>query len=226
MNSWHRLASGEMPKLRMDKLAGCGFQRYEDGFRIEKKVLAGAFLLRVHVSNEGEEVFTQLLDTDTGEAYVLHLVDQAEGAFVGQVKAAYDKELAAIAANCSEHGSFHGEYMEALLSYVRSRYGDDIEYPWKDLDSAVIRSHLTQKWYAVFMKVLPIKIGLDGKQPIRIMDLHGKAEAVSQLVDGVKYFPGYHMNKKYWYTLCLDGTVPIEELKTRIDESFILSQKK
>ena len=74
------------------------------------------------------------------------------------------------------------------------------------------------------MKIHPSKIGLGGSQSIRVMNLHGTAEQVSNLVDGEKYFPGYHMNRKYWYTVCLDGSVPMNELRGRIDESFNLSQ--
>ncbi len=34
--------------------------------------------------------------------------------------------------------------------------------------------------------------------------------------------PGYHQNKKHWNTVILDGTVPIEELKRMIAESYDL----
>ena len=37
--------------------------------------------------------------------------------------------------------------------------------------------------------------------------------------------PGYHMNKKHWFTICLDGFVPMEEIFRRIDESFALAVK-
>lgn len=34
--------------------------------------------------------------------------------------------------------------------------------------------------------------------------------------------PGYHQNKKHWNTVILDGTVPKEELKRMIAESYDL----
>jgi predicted DNA-binding protein (MmcQ/YjbR family) len=76
------------------------------------------------------------------------------------------------------------------------------------------------------MKVPPSKIGLGVSQPIRIMNLHGTAEQVTALVDGERCFPGGHMNRKYWYTLCLDGSIPMPELRQRIDDSFVLAQPK
>ena len=34
--------------------------------------------------------------------------------------------------------------------------------------------------------------------------------------------PGYHMNKKHWNTLTLDGSIPNGELRQMIDESYEL----
>ncbi|MCR5440218.1 MAG: MmcQ/YjbR family DNA-binding protein [Selenomonas sp.] len=222
---WHELAPGEMPKLLADKLEPFGFRRDGDGYFYAEDLLAGAFRLHVKVSRDGV-VSTLLLDTESEEPYVLHLVEDAQGAFVGEVRAAYRAILDCIGASCGEHGSFHGPYVEELLQYVQTAYGDELEYPWKDMDAAVIRSHLSQKWYALFMKVHTSKIGIGGSRPIRIMNLHGTAEQVAALVDGERYFPGWHMNRKYWYTICLDGSIPMMELQQRIDESFALAQSK
>jgi predicted DNA-binding protein (MmcQ/YjbR family) len=37
--------------------------------------------------------------------------------------------------------------------------------------------------------------------------------------------PGYHMNKKHWNTIKLDGSVPDNEIKRMIDNSFGLVVK-
>jgi predicted DNA-binding protein (MmcQ/YjbR family) len=38
--------------------------------------------------------------------------------------------------------------------------------------------------------------------------------------------PGYHMNKKHWNTVIIDGTVPQKLLKELIDHSYDLVSKK
>ena len=38
--------------------------------------------------------------------------------------------------------------------------------------------------------------------------------------------PGYHMNKKHWNTIVVDGTVPKKLLKEMIDDSYTLVNKK
>jgi predicted DNA-binding protein (MmcQ/YjbR family) len=38
--------------------------------------------------------------------------------------------------------------------------------------------------------------------------------------------PGYHMNKKHWNTVVLDGVIPDGEVRTMIDHSYELVAKK
>lgn len=38
--------------------------------------------------------------------------------------------------------------------------------------------------------------------------------------------PGYHMNKKHWNTVVLDGSIPAGELERMIDHSYALVVKK
>ncbi|HXS38084.1 MAG TPA: MmcQ/YjbR family DNA-binding protein [Flavipsychrobacter sp.] len=38
--------------------------------------------------------------------------------------------------------------------------------------------------------------------------------------------PGYHMNKKHWNTVIIDGTLNNKQLMEMIDESYILVSKK
>ena len=37
--------------------------------------------------------------------------------------------------------------------------------------------------------------------------------------------PGYHMNKKHWNTVTLDGTIPGDEIREMIDHSYTLVVK-
>ena len=46
----------------------------------------------------------------------------------------------------------------------------------------------------------------------------GLALDLRERFDAVK--PGYHMNKKYWNTVVLDGTIPAKDLFKMIDHSY------
>ena len=37
--------------------------------------------------------------------------------------------------------------------------------------------------------------------------------------------PGYHMNKKHWNTVTLDGSMPVNEIRRMIDNSYLLVVK-
>ena len=50
--------------------------------------------------------------------------------------------------------------------------------------------------------------------PERAIDLRERYEAVR---------PGYHMNKKHWNTVVLDGSIPPSEIRAMIDHSFDLA---
>ncbi|MBF1207631.1 MAG: MmcQ/YjbR family DNA-binding protein, partial [Fusobacterium periodonticum] len=43
-------------------------------------------------------------------------------------------------------------------------------------------------------------------------------------IDNKRYFPAYHMNKKHWCTICLDGTVELEKIYRLIDISYELAK--
>lgn len=47
-----------------------------------------------------------------------------------------------------------------------------------------------------------------------------EAQALRDIFDSV--IPGYHMNKKHWNTVILDGSVPQGEIERMIDNSYLL----
>ena len=48
----------------------------------------------------------------------------------------------------------------------------------------------------------------------------GKAEILRELNPAI--IPGYHMNKRHWNTVLLDGSIPDAEIYAMIDESYQL----
>jgi len=49
--------------------------------------------------------------------------------------------------------------------------------------------------------------------PERALELRERYQAVQ---------PGYHMNKKHWNTIVLDGSIPPREIRAMIDHSYDL----
>ncbi|MGI6153992.1 MAG: MmcQ/YjbR family DNA-binding protein [Christensenellaceae bacterium] len=179
----------------------------------------------VAITEEGR-VYTKVVDPLSGDEYVLHHSAGAGGAFVGMVKADYETVLLEIAQKCFEPDVFKSDYAQKVISHVREVYGSEPEFLWEKFPgNAVFRRQDTHKWYGALLTVSKQKLGLDSNEAIEIIDLRARPDDIDSMVDHKKYFPGYHMNKKHWYTMCLDGTVPIEEICERIANSYELAIK-
>lgn len=208
-----------------ERLPAYGFVRAGGVYTYQTSIAGGQLAMAVQVAPDGR-VTARLTDSATGEEYRLHLAPAATGAFVGKVRAAYDQVLEGIAAACFEADVFQSAGARALIAYVRQRYGDELEFLWeKSPGNAIWRRKDTGKWYAVLLTLPRFRLGLEGDGAVEILDLRLAPEQLAGLIDHQRYFPGYHMNKKHWYTLLLDGPVPVEELCQRLEESYRLAVK-
>ena len=212
-------------KIRLARLLPFGFSQNGNAYVYTAGLVGGQFELTVTVSKEGE-ITAEVIDAVSREDYALHRVPGAQGAFVGAVREEYEAVLAAVAKACSEPDVFKSEDARRVIAYVRKKYQGELEFLWPRFpDNAIFRRQDNAKWYAALLILPKTKLGLDEPGAVDILDLRGKPEDIVALVDGEKYFPGYHMNKKHWFTICLDGSVPIAEIFARIDESFALALK-
>lgn len=215
----------ERRKVIFEKLIPYGFVKKERTYEYSTPILDGEFRMYVLISEEGQ-IETKVIDVSLGEEFVLHLIPGTGGSFIGRVKQEYEDVLTSIKENCTEKEVFKSEEAKKIISYVRETYGDELEYLWKKFpDNAIWRRKDSSKWYAALLTVSKRKLGLDADEMIEIIDLRVRPEEISALIDGMKYFPGYHMNKKSWYTICLDGSVPVDEICERIDASYQLAKK-
>lgn len=212
-------------KVTRERLLSFGFSENEGSYIYATDIAGGQFEMAVTVTGEGA-VSAEVIDNLSQEPYLLHRVPGATGAFVGRVREEYGGVLAAIAAACFEPDVFKSESARQLIRYVGEKYGDELQYLWKRFPgNAVFRRQDNAKWYAALLIVPRHKLGLDGEGAVDIIDLRIRPEELGALIDGRRYLPGYHMNKKHWLTICLDGSVPQDEIHRRIDESFVLAAK-
>ena len=208
-----------------EKLIAFGFVEDGEYYRYHCGIMDGQFNLTVMVSKNGNTK-VKVVDAETGDEYVLHQAEGAIGSFVGKVKNSCLDVLQQIAESCFEKRVFKSEFAGKIISYVKEKYKGDFEFLWEKFpENAIVRRHDNKKWYAALLTVSRCKIGLAGCDKIEIIDLRMVPEDIEKFVDGKKYFWGYHMNKKHWVTLCLDGSVPLKEIFERIDASYHLAEK-
>lgn len=210
-------------KINPKKLKNYGFCEQDGAYKFCTEILNGEFQLEVKIDKNGTPD-TTLTEKQNGDEYILYKT-KATGTFVGNVRAQIQKVLAEIAEKCFDTAIFKNEQTIKLIQYALEKYGTEPEFLWEKFsDNAVLRRKDTEKWFAVLLTVSRRKLGLDCDETAEIVDLRMRPENLSKLVDGKKFFPGWHMNKKHWFTVILDGSVSFEEICREIDESYELAR--
>ena len=210
-------------KAVSEKLEAYGFHKARGIYKYSAELINGEFRLEITIGKKAIPD-TKLVEHASGEEYVLHKTD-AVGAFVVEVRAAVSAILQDVADACYETAVFKTEQAVRIITYVREKYGDELEYLWERFpDNAVWRREDSEKWYGALLTVSRRKLGVDSDETVEIIDLRSAPEVLDSLIDNEHYFPGWHMNKKHWYTIILDESVPLEEICRRIDESYLLAK--
>ena len=98
--------------------------------------------------------------------------------------------------------------IEAFRSYCLSKKGVTEEFPFGD--STLVFKVLGKMFALTDIGFESINLKVD---PEEALELRERYQAVQ---------PGYHMNKKHWNTIVLDGSVPDKLLMRWIDRSYDL----
>ena len=118
---------------------------------------------------------------------------------------------------------------EDVFKYIKKKYKAAPEYLWRRYpDYAVLRHVDNEKWFAIVMDVPREVLGLEGDahediiNRVDIINIKEDDPFLADMLLGQKgYFRGYHMNKRNWISILLDGTVPLETICAMIDNSYL-----
>lgn len=99
---------------------------------------------------------------------------------------------------------------ESLCAYLESKPGARRDMPFGP--DALVFKVLDKMFALVAWQKDPLTVSLKA-DPINAVILRKQYSAIT---------PGYHLNKKHWNTVILDGSVPEDEVRLMIDESYDL----
>ncbi len=211
-------------RILAEKLLEVGFQKQGETFFLQKTLPNCGFLLTVQVKDG--EISTEVTDPATGEPYTLYLYDGATGSFVGEVRSLVEDTLKEIRQQCCVPDAFRAPQTKALLAFVYKKYGSAPEFLWEKFsNNAILRRKDTGKWYGLLVADTREKFGLAGKGSAEILVFRAKPEELSALVVESGFLPAYHMNKKSWCGVILDGTVTFQKICELVETSFGLAKK-
>lgn len=207
--------------LSEKKLLEYGFIKKDGCYRYITKLESG-FTLNVSVLKTGE-VKEKVFDA-CGEQYVLYRTD-ASGSFVGRVRNDVFRELTNISENCFITKIYNTANALFIIDYAKEKYFCKPEYLWEKFpEYCVLRRKDNGKWFAVLMKIKKKKLTGTGEEECEVVNLKAEPGKLPLIIDKKLFFPGWHMNKKYWYTFVLNNDFPKEELKDLLADSYELAK--
>lgn len=211
-------------KVNISSLIPFGFI-FDNGKYIYKRSLFNGEFEAIITIYEDGKINESVIDTITKERYVLLYLSSYNGEYVGTLRKEYESFLKELIDKCFIKNVFLSNYTNDVISYVKDKYGDDPLFLWEDSTNAVFKHKTNSKWYMAILSVSLRKLGLDSFDVIDVLDLKNNPEVISSLIDNKHYFKAYHMNKKHWITVPLDGRVELDKIYELIDRSYELTKK-
>ena len=194
-------------RVKRATLQKFGFKKKSGGWTYSAPIANGALVCTVTV-NAGGAVEEMTTDAATGDEYVQHRIDEASGKFVGGVRCEIMALMKRIADSCFERDVFKTDLARSIIAYAESEWEEMPEFLWKNFpDYAVLRRKDTDKWYALVARLTADKVGGSKKDIIEVVNMRR-----TEGMDGPRFLPAYHMNKKTWTTVILDGTIDANKL--------------
>ena len=118
-------------------------------------------------------------------------------------------------------------HREDVIEYIKETYEIIPEYLFKsDPECCVFRHLHSKKWFGIIMNISADKVGLEADTYIDVLNVKCDPEMVAVLNCQSGFAPAYHMNKKHWLTILLDGGVSNEQIAQLLDISYELTKKR
>lgn len=206
-----------------EKAKSYGFVEVGEIWSYSQEILQGDFRMIVSITNG--KVSFQIFDQETGDLYPQVHMESMRGSFVGSVREECLEVLYQIRTACFEVQDFICSQTKRIMECIQEKYGNQLEYLWeKSPNAAVLRHDGNQKWYAVLMKISWEKLDRGRKGAVEALNL--KHDQVSDLLAQKGIYPAFHMNKRYWISVPLDGTLSDTAVLELLDKSWQLTSKK
>ncbi len=211
----------EHRKFLIDNMIKYGFVKQDSSYVYQEKICDDKFL--VVITYLDGIISTRVIDLELNDDFVLLDIKDNFGEYTAHVREEYDKVLSCMILSCSISSVFLSRQALMLSKYIKDTYGEDLEFLWESYpDAAIVRHADNRKWYILFMRISRKKLGFDSDEIVEIIDLKYPKHKIDDLIDYVKFFPGYHMNKSSWITIPLDDTLNDKELIEYLTISYQL----
>lgn len=205
--------------VNKNKLMQYGFSKVGECFEYKTNIIDNQFQLKIAIDNNGD-VQTDVLEIAINETYSLYKTN-AQGGFVGKIRQQVFDVVSNVVNDCYDNCKFKFEQTKDVVEYVKTKYGVQLEFLWdKFPDFGAMRREDNKKWFCVVMKLTKDKLKLNSQEQIEVINLKVNSQNLQNLVNNINIFPAYHMSKKSWVSVILNGSLSNKTVFDLIDHSF------
>ncbi|MGI5105784.1 MmcQ/YjbR family DNA-binding protein [Treponema socranskii] len=197
------------------KLVKFGFVKNGSKYSFSGKFLNGDFTADVVVTSGGD-VSASVFDVQAGERYLPLRAKSRQSAFVNEVRESYRAFLREIKNACFVPQPFLTDQANRIAREAEKLFGDKIDFPFSTApEYGVFRNPENRKWYGIIMNIPKSKIEKQGRAVslsadaaiVEIINVKIDPEKSIELKKRRGFYDAYHMSKKNWITIALDGSV-------------------
>ncbi len=208
-------------KYKEDKLIKFGFKKEKNKYILNQLSTNKEFTFHLEVNDK--KVLSTVIDNSTNEEYMPFYIETINGEYVGSIRDEFELLIKSILSTCYEK-DYKNDTVHQVINFVKDTYNLKPEYLFSDSPNTFVLKHKEAKWFGIVMDIPYTKVGIDSKEIVYVLNVKTPTEEIPDLLKIPGIVPAYHMNKKYWISILLDGSVDINIIKELINTSYELTK--
>ncbi len=207
-------------KYKEDKLIKFGFKKEKDKYILDQLSTNKEFTFHLEINDK--RVLSSVIDNSTNEEYMPFYIETINGEYVGAIRDEFELLIKSILSTCYEK-DYKNDTVHQVINFVKETYNLKPEYLFSDSPNTFVLKHKEAKWFGIVMDIPYTKVGIDSKEIVYVLNVKVPTEKIPDLIKIPGIVPAYHMNKKYWISILLDGSVDLKIITNLINTSYELT---
>lgn len=202
------------------RLVEYGFVR--DGKKLVYSVDMTRGNFRVVIEYARDKISGTIIDKSIDAEYTNFRMENDVG-YAADVRERYINILTDIRDKCAINQHFASAAARHAAAFIYNEFGASPEFLWEKYPSfAVFRRADNRKWFALIANIPlnKLKPRAGSAETVDIINIKIDATQTEKTLKKRGFYPAYHMNKKSWATIILDGTVSDDTIVQFIRDSF------
>ena len=116
---------------------------------------------------------------------------------------------------------------DMLEAWLEETWGVEGDFPFEeDFVTKVYRHRDNRKWFALLMRIPASRLGLPSEALLDVVNLKCSEDVRDSLWGTEGIHPAYHMSKRHWISVRLDGSVDRQTVEFLLGVSYSLTKQK